>query len=374
MKVLILSVTAGYGHHAAAAAVSSALEQRGVETKTVDLLKYCSRPMYGLISGGYYACIKLIPKPYGKMYNHGSRRSAERVRTPTSRIMRLICRSKLLKLLKEFGPDAVVCSHVIAALVLDSLNERGIYKIPTVGLLTDYMFHPYWEDVKSIDYIVTPTELLEPKALRRGILPEKLVPLGIPINPKFLHSMPKEKARLELGLEPDKFTILCIGGSMGYGDMESSLRALDGFDAEFQTLCVCGSNQKMENRLRKVKFKKRVDIYGFVNNVDIMMDAADCIVTKPGGLTTAEAMAKQVPMIIANPIPGQEERNAEFLAALGVAVNCGRDFPVPEAIWSLTHAPERLEEMRASLARMSKPNSTENIAELVVGLVEEKEV
>ncbi|NLD88267.1 MAG: galactosyldiacylglycerol synthase, partial [Clostridiales bacterium] len=111
----------------------------------------------------------------------------------------------------------------------------------------------------------------------------------------------------------------------------------------------------------------------FVDNVDEMMDAADCIITKPGGLTTTESLAKQLPMIILNPIPGHEERNSEFLTNNGVAIEVTKTFPLEDAMHFMFHNPRRLELMKESISLCAKPNATNDIADLVHRLVERKE-
>ena len=174
--------------------------------------------------------------------------------------------------------------------------------------MTDFTIHPFWEDA-DLDYYVTANELLNHQASKKGIDTSKILPIGIPIHPKFGKKMDKLEARNILGIE-DKPTILIMSGSMGYGNLETIITDMDTMDMDFQIISICGNNKNLKED-RWDDNKEKVYNYGFTDKVDIIMDAADCIVTKPGGLTTSESLAKGLPMIIINPIPGQEERNLQ---------------------------------------------------------------
>jgi processive 1,2-diacylglycerol beta-glucosyltransferase len=253
-------------------------------------------------------------------------------------------------------------------MVMDELKARDKLFAPVVSILTDYTFHPFWDDIPKVEYIVTGSSFLGCKAKKKGIDESRLLPYGIPVHEKFSQKKSKEEARALLGLDREKFTLLCMSGSMGFGHMIKSIQSLDNMKEDFQILCVCGKNEKIFKRLSKLEFKKDVKLFGFVDNVDLMMDAADCIITKPGGLTTTECMQKRLPMVLTDPIPGQEDRNAEFFSNLGAAVLCSRYFPVDEAVYLLYHSPGRLQQMTEALNAISLPNPASRIAEFIVSL------
>lgn len=365
MKILILTVSAGYGHHAAAAALSSALEARGCDSQTLDLFKYIGEGPYKFVEKGYEAATKYIPKPYGMIFNRMSRRTADSHRTIDSRTVRLTS-AKLLRYLQGYRPDIVVSTHIFGAMSMDELKRKRRTTVPTVGLLTDYEFHPYWEDIPEIEYIITGSDMLDVKAARRGINLSKLVPLGIPVAEKFLRRLPTDEARRRVGLDANRFTVLLMSGSMGYGDLTdvaSALAAIDGI----QLLCVCGRNEKARASLTELRLPN-TKIYGFISDCDVMMDAADCIVTKPGGLTTTEALAKQLPIILFGPIPGQEERNTEFLCGMGVAIATSTNYTPDEAVRLLIRHPERAEAMRAAAARAIPTDSANRCADFIMSV------
>jgi len=199
-----------------------------------------------------------------------------------------------------------------------------------------------------------------------------MLPFGIPIKAKFSKSIDKYHARKQLGLDLHKLTILLMSGSMGYGHIDDSIEMLDKLDLDFQVIVVCGNNKRMYKKVKDLQTKKRFDIYGYVDNVDEMMDAADCIITKPGGITSSEALAKGLPMIMVNPIPGHEMRNAEFMLNNGLALFATKTFPLDEAVFSLFKHPERISFLRSTIELYERRDSTEKLCQFLVKKVEEK--
>jgi processive 1,2-diacylglycerol beta-glucosyltransferase len=200
----------------------------------------------------------------------------------------------------------------------------------------------------------------------------KILPYGIPIKKKFSTGYEKKDARELLGIS-DKRTILVMMGSMGYGNIIENLHAIDSLSEDFQVICVCGNNKKAKEEISSTVWEHSVFTYGFVDNIDVMMDASDCIISKPGGLTTSEAMAKRLPMIIVDPIPGQEDRNTEFLTNNGAAMAVSHTAPLDEVLYQMLADPRRIEVMRAAIDIIRKPNSTRDICEFAKKIITEKE-
>ena len=246
--------------------------------------------------------------------------------------------------------------------------------LPTVGILTDFTFHPYWEDCTRNDYVVTPAEGVLLQGLRKGFRPEQILPYGIPIRPDFLTYTPKAEAREKLGLDSGKTTILIMGGSMGYGNLGQTVEQIDGiaYGQDFQMVVVCGNNAEAKAEIDGLteagKLRHRVLTTGFVNYVSLLMDAADCIVTKPGGLTTSESLTKGLPMVIVNPIPGQEQRNTEFLLNNGAACAASKTCPIDECLYQLLTSPARLDAMGQCVRALSKTGATERVCRFVLEL------
>ncbi|MDR3295798.1 MAG: glycosyltransferase, partial [Clostridiales Family XIII bacterium] len=239
-------------------------------------------------------------------------------------------------------------------------------------IVTDFTVHPLWEETGHLDYYVTPNELLEFQMARKGLDVRKILPFGIPIRPQFSRKTDRAEARRALDLDPQKPTLLLMSGSMGYGSIDLSMEKLDALAFDMQTVVVCGNNKEMYKKIKRKKYSKRFDVYGYVDYVDLMMDAADCIITKPGGITSSEAMAKGLPMIMVNPIPGHETRNAEFMLNNGIALYATSSFPLDETVFSLFRHPGRLEDLRSTIALYAKKNAAQNLCEFLVRRADER--
>ena len=160
---------------------------------------------------------------------------------------------------------------------------------------------------------------------------------------------------------------------MGFGNMIKDIEDIDKLDLDFQILCVCGRNKKKFEEISSHKWNKNVYSYGFVNNVDVMMDASDCIITKPGGLTTSEFLAKRLPAVIMNPIRGQEDRNMEFLVNNGAAIMITKTFGLDEALYEIFNNPWRLKLLEESVEHLGKPDSTKNLCDFIMNLNKEND-
>lgn len=375
MKILIMSVTAGEGHNSTARAMRDYLVEHGAEAEILDTYGYVSPAVMRSINKTYLWLSAHAKDAYKVGYRLAEKRHVMRELEYTpAQIIQLPFVLEIEKYLRSARPDAIIFTHPFSGLILDMLKHDGKVHVPTVGILTDFTFHPYWEDCTHNDYVVLPSAALRFQAYRKGFTQKQILPLGIPIHPKFSQSQPKEEARAALGLDPTMATLLLMGGSMGYGDMAQSLQKLDEVDAgrDFQIICVCGNNAHAKEEIDHLTTRRRVLNLGFIDYVERLMDAADCIVTKPGGLTTSEALAKRLPMIIVNPIPGQEARNAEFLLNSGAAVAVNKMCTVEELVCRLFESEARMRAMEMCIDELRHPHSTRDVCEFVMHLCENK--
>lgn len=375
MKVLILSVTAGFGHHATARAVSDMLLAKGAEPLTMDIYKYINRAVQHTIDKGYLFSSKHTPELYRLCYALAENHGQSYFSIPKLNIINIVNAlgtTKFERVISDFAPDAIICTHVFAAQLINEMKKHQMVTAPAVGIVTDYTMHPYWEDVPYIEYIVTASELLNHRAVKRGIAAHRLLPFGIPIHPKFNTVISREDACAKLGIDPNRPTVLMMGGSMGYSNNKRLISQLQSVGLPFQLLAVCGNNKKQYQQLMAMEASINgsctLHPYGFVNNVEVMMSAADCIITKPGGLTVSEALAKNLPMILVDPIPGHEERNVEFLVNNGIASLVTKTFPIDEAVYHLFTNPVRLQTVRETMRAISHPNATEQLADFVLAI------
>ncbi len=363
MRALILSIRAGYGHHSTGQAVMHALQEHGFSCTMLDTFEYINPHLANSISDGYLFSTKYLPEAYGKAYDTLDKREERYDKRSLISMLSKIVSHKLKEFFVDYVPDVVIGTHSYACMLITYMREKGYINCPTYGIITDFTVHPFWEST-DLDYYVTPDILLNRQMQKKGIPEEKVLPYGIPVKEKFSKKTAKETARKHLGIE-DKTTILMIMGSMGFGNIEKNLKLIDSVEHDFQVLCVCGNNEKAKKAVDETEWTKKVYSFGFVDNVDEMMDAADCIITKPGGLTTSEFLAKGLPAIILDPIPGQEDRNMEFLVNNGAAMMVTNTFPLDEAVYEMLHYPWRFDLLSQSVQKLGKPDSTTRLCDFI---------
>ncbi len=372
MKVLIISVKAGYGHHSTARAIIDYLTDKGVLCEMLDTFEYINPVLAESIDSGYMFSTKYIPEIYGKVYDKLDKREEKYDKLSMIAVLSKLVSNKLKDFITEYNPDVIIGTHSYACMLMTYLKDKNIVTCPLIGIVTDFTVHPFWESTE-LDYYVTADAMLENQMKKKGIPADKILPYGIPIRKSFSSKISKEAAREKLGIE-NKKTILLMMGSMGFGNILKNMETIDNVDADFQVLCVCGNNEKMQREVASKVWKKTVIAYGFVDNVDVMMDASDFIITKPGGLTTSELLAKNLPAVIMNPIRGQEDRNTEFLVNNGAAIMVTETFGLDEALFELLKSPWRLDLLKKSVEYLGKPDSTHDVCGFVLKLMKgEKE-
>ena len=364
VRALILSVKAGYGHHSTAKAIIEKFEKNGHECVMLDIFDYINKHLGNSIQEGYLLSTKYLSAPYGKVYGKLNKKDE-----PYDKYSALVMASHMIaKKLEgyclDFAPDVIIGTHSFACMVMTELAEFGVIDCPTMGIVTDFTIHPFWEST-LLDYYIVPDRMLIYEMMRKGIPEDKILPIGIPIREQFETKTDKSEARKKLGIS-DRKTILVMSGSMGYGNIKKTLIEMDDFPGDFQILCVCGSNKKIKTAIERHSWKKEIYIYGFVGNINEMMDASDFIISKPGGLTTSEAFAKGLPMITVNPLPGQEDRNMDFLVNSGCVIMVNKRYTISEALYQLLSCPWRCELMEESVRHVGKPNAAEDLYQFVL--------
>jgi len=369
MKAIILTISAGGGHNTAAKAISECLNQRGIEVVTIDAYKYFNKYLSDTVEKGYLLSTKYVPKLYGRVYRIAEKKADTDIKLKMGAFGSVLVFRKFARFIKSQNADVIIATHLFAGELLTELKERNDMQAKTIGIVTDFTVHPFWEET-DLDYYVTASELMDYQMEKRGISKEKLLPFGIPVHPKFSNKMTKLQARKQLGI-PNKNTVFVIAGSMGFGDVVKHIKNLDKSTLDFQIVCVCGNNKKLKEHLEDIEINKTMFVYGFVNNVDVIMDASDCIVTKPGGLTTSEALAKGMHLILIDPIPGQEDRNSEFLLNIGVATKVTKTFPVDEAVYMFYNNKTKTKYYDKIIDAVSKADAGEKLGDFIENLCKE---
>ncbi|MBQ6998182.1 MAG: galactosyldiacylglycerol synthase [Clostridia bacterium] len=369
MKALVLTISAGQGHNKTARAIGDYLKSQGVDVDIVDTYKYFNTALSNLVEKGYLLSTKFTPAVYGNIYTKAEQRDHSDRINVVDMAGKIISR-QFYKFIAGKNPDVIIATHIFAANLVSKFKEKKESDAITFGVLTDFTVHPFWETA-DLDYYVTPTALLNNQMIKKGIPEERILPFGIPIEMKFSASTDKKEARKLLGFE-DKKTAFVMTGSMGYGDVIKYVKELDELEYDFQIVTVCGSNSHLKNQIDRLQTHKKIYNFGFVDNVDLIMDAADIIVSKPGGLTTSESLAKKLPMILIDPIPGQEDRNYEFLINNGLAIGVSETFSVGEALYQLLSSKNRAKCMSKMAGEIGKPDSSKRLGDFIINLIDKE--
>ncbi|MBS1911586.1 MAG: glycosyltransferase [Bacteroidetes bacterium] len=374
-NVLILSASAGAGHVRAAQATLQAFQELGAarEVTHVDTLEYTNKLFRNLYSKAYLDMVNRAPDVLGWLYDQWDRPwQNERQRLAFDKLNT----GPLIKLLKRTQAEFVVCTHFLPAELISWLKAKQRISYRQAIVVTDYDVHAMWLARHHEHYFVALDETKEHLA-RLGIPRDNLTVSGIPIDPVFSQKKDKREMRAKLGLEADRATILVSAGGFGVGPIDHMMEALLEMRHAAQVLVMCGRNEKMQERIEAVARRAgdsanvRIRAVGYTTAMDEYMAASDIVLGKPGGLTMSEALARGLVFVIVNPIPGQEERNADHLLEDGAAIRCNNLPVLGYKIDALLDRPARMEAMRESALRIARPNAARTIVERLVQLQRE---
>jgi processive 1,2-diacylglycerol beta-glucosyltransferase len=369
--VLFLSAAVGVGHTAAAQAVRAALEARdpGIETQTVDSYRYAASIFSKVVADGYIGMVKTVPQVYSYIYDR-----AERA-THVPAFRRYVSRytaANLRKLVDERKPDLVVCTHAFPCGVMSEYKRQFDPDLPVVGIVTDFVVHPFWI-YTNIDAYSVATPEMRTALTTRGVLSERVLLSGIPVDTRFATPrLPVDALRAELDLPRDKKLVLIMGGGVGIGPLDKMMRALDSVDVPLAAAVIVGRNKALERRVTAVAERTAypLRVFGFVNNVFDYMHASDVLLTKPGGLTSSEALAAEVPMIFVKPLPGQEERNTRYLVTRHAAIRARGERQLADAVSDVLTSDERREKLLENAATIRHPDASKRVAERICELLD----
>ncbi|HKP69079.1 MAG TPA: glycosyltransferase [Pyrinomonadaceae bacterium] len=363
-RILILSASVGNGHTTAAEALKRAFEDKQLaqEIRHEDVLKFTNPLFRRLYGKAYLDFVNHIPEVLGWMYDQLDEPwKAEKRRMFFDKLNT----TPLVKLIREYEPDWIVCTHFLPSEIVSDLKSSGKLKCPQAIVVTDFDMHALWLCRNFEHYFVA---LDETKAYldTLGFPAEKITVSGIPIAPLFSEAKSKTEMREKYGLAPDVPTVILSLGGFGVGRIDSLLDALRSIRRPVQILAMCGRNEELKKKLeseRKPDDRVQIIPVGYTREMDEYMSASDVIVGKPGGLTTCEALAKGLVFVIVNPIPGQEERNSDHLLENGAAIRSNNPATLGYKIEKLLDDPKRLEQMRKNALAFARPNAAMTIAE-----------
>ncbi|HEY7981717.1 MAG TPA: glycosyltransferase [Candidatus Eremiobacteraceae bacterium] len=366
--ILFLSASVGEGHTAAAQAVSQAATERwpDAECHVVDSYRYASHVFHRVASNGYIGMVKMLPQLYRYIYEQAER--ATKVSAFKAWLHHYTA-VNLRQHIEEIEPDVVVCTHAFPCGVMSEYKREFADAPAVIGIVTDFVVHPFWIH-KNIDAYAVATNAMKQSLVARGVLADRVRVTGIPIDGKFARPISKSAARDIVGIDRNRTTLLLMGGGLGIGPLEKALVALDEVSFDVQTVVVVGKNERLERRLADIaqRLNHPVVVRGFVDNVCDYMRAADVLVSKPGGLTSSEALASDLPLVMLRPLPGQEERNTRYLQERGVGIRVQTSRELAPAIDALLRDAPALERMRRAARSLAHPDAAQSITQIIARL------
>jgi processive 1,2-diacylglycerol beta-glucosyltransferase len=265
----------------------------------------------------------------------------------------------------------IVCTHFLPPELLSGLARKRKLKPPFVTVVTDFDAHALWVSPSSQRYFIAGPDARRSLA-HWGVSDELMHATGIPIDPIFTQSKSAKLCREKHALSPDKPCVLLLSGGCGVGPIEAITRAILTLKRPLQLIVVCGKNAKLKSKLDAIKppTSHALKVMGFTTEIDELMRASDVVITKPGGLTTSEVLASGSAMLIINPIPGQESRNADMLLECGAALKASSVAAVRDKLDDLLADPERLSRLRTNARALGKPNSAFDVATQVLEMID----
>ena len=364
----MLSVSAGAGHVRAAQAVEAAARaaQPPLDVTHIDLLTLVPKDFKKLYGEQYIKLVEKLPQLWSYLYTKTDRPGRDSLVGKLKRAAEKLNTRKLHAEIERLGPDVILCTHFLPAELLSRQKAKGRALPPLWVQVTDFDVHALWVHPHVDRYCVANEEVAF-RLADRGISREKISVTGIPVMPQFSTPLDRITCARELGMAPEKFTVLMMAGGAGVGSLDALAERVLGLPEPPQLVALAGRNAELLQRLQTLANKHPGNLFplGFTTTVERVMTAADLVVTKPGGLSVSECLAKQRPMLLVSPIPGQEERNADYLLESGAAIKAVDGATLTFKLARLLAEPDRLAAMATAAARIARPAAAADVVALM---------
>lgn len=371
-KIMIFYGSYGGGHLSAARSIKEYIEKnyKDSEIAMVDCMEYINKVINKVTTTAYSEFAKKAPWAWGHLYKKSEHGVIAKISTDSNKLMAY----KLNKLLQEFEPNYVISTHPFSSQMCAYLKKKNKIHFKLATIMTDYAPHDQWLLYpEEVDYFFVAHNGMRDELINKGISKAKVYATGIPLSNKFLEHYNKQDILDSLGLKQGKKRILFFaGGEYGLGKNKTFeiLKTLAEDFHDLQIIAIAGKNKNMKEKFEQVvedtSRHDSIKILDYTNRVPELMSISDLVVTKPGGLTTTESLASGLPIIVINPIPGQEEENAEFLEKNGVAIWLKKEDNVKEVLENIFNNPNQMLEMKVKARLLAKKNSTQDICKIIL--------
>jgi len=373
-RILILSASVGAGHLRAAQALELVLREThpGAHVENVDVMQLTNRLFRRLYARSYLDLVNRAPHVLGYLYDLLDRpsKSGKNRGDRLRQMFETMNLKRLIHLLQRQPWDLVLNTHFLPAEIIALLRQQGRLKVQQVTVTTDFETHKLWVN-QPCDHYFTATEEGAAYLRHWGVPAGDISVTGIPIHPEFVRPKSKEELRVKHGLAPDRPVVLQLAGGFGVGPIEQTYRSLLEVKVPLQVVAVCGKNEETRKKLERVPVPAphQARVLGFTSEIDEWMGLADLVVSKPGGLTTSESLARGLVMVILNPTPGQETRNSDYLLENGAAIKVNSLATLGWKVTRLLEDPSRLAALRANASRIARPRAAHDVVERSLALI-----
>lgn len=372
MKVIIFYASYGGGHLNAAKSIQECIlnNYKEIDVELIDCMKYVNITIEKITTAAYREMAKKAPWAWGRIYADSQKGPLAHISSRSNKIMAI----KLLKLLREKNPDLIISTHPFGSQMCSYLKRKNKIHAKIATIMTDFAPHDQWLVGSDFtDYFFVAHKKMKNYLISKNIDEGKIFDTGIPISNRFLVDYDKNSILKELEFHDNKKTILFFGGGeFGLGKTRT-VEIFECFVKLFkntQIIAISGKNEKMRNAFEKiVEENNRTDsikVFEYTKQVPEFMSISDLVVTKPGGLTTSESLASNLPMVIINPIPGQEEENAEFLEENGIAIWIKKTDDPYKKLENLFSDEKKLADMKENTKKLARKYSTQNICDILL--------
>lgn len=368
-NILVVTASMGSGHNKAANAVAEAIKRKYPVNKinVIDFMSTETAYFNSLVKDIYLKMLDHTPSVYEFFYKFTS--DSTKGSTIQS-VFAHAMKKDMRELIKKYEADMVICTHPFPCAAASYLKQTGEINIPLITVMTDFCVHQFWL-YKNIDIYFTANDLLKKEMVNQGLLEERIFVTGIPVGYNFRVDYNRDDLLTKFKLEKDKPVALIMGGGLGLGGVKNALCQLERLKKDIQILVITGANVALWSEMNEYAqhSKHKIFVWGYSHNIQEFMSVATFLISKPGALTISEALTRELPMILHDPIPGPEVDNAKFVSDNGAAIWVRHQDTLDAVVREVLSDATILPKLRNNAKVLKKPYASDNIADVIANVL-----
>lgn len=368
-NILVVTASMGSGHNKAANAVAEAIKRKYPVNKinVIDFMSTETAYFNSLVKDIYLKMLDHTPSVYEFFYKFTS--DSTKGSTIQS-VFAHAMKKDMRELIKKYEADMVICTHPFPCVAASYLKQTGEINIPLITVMTDFCVHQFWL-YKNIDIYFTANDLLKKEMVNQGLLEERIFVTGIPVGYNFRVDYNRDDLLAKFKLEKDKPVALIMGGGLGLGGVKNALCQLEHLEKDIQILVITGANVALWSEMNEYAqhSKHKIFVWGYSHNIQEFMSVATFLISKPGALTISEALTRELPMILHDPIPGPEVDNAKFVSDNGAAIWVKHQDTLDAVVREVLSDATILPKLRNNAKVLKKPYASDNIADVIANML-----